>query len=80
MARMIVNSIRDQFDKWFRQNVSKEVPTQEEVQKARQEMLDAQKRYDTLSSLRSGYQTGLKALQEIREPKPKPEEPMELEL
>jgi len=71
MARIVVNHTRDLFDRWFRLNVSDQVPDQETVQKARQQMLDAQRNYEKLLILRTQYQAGLHCMQECKETKSK---------
>lgn len=62
MARKIITSVREQFDIWFRENVSPKIPTIEEVAAARALMVEAQKKHEILKSRYESYQMGLKLL------------------
>lgn len=65
MARKIIQSIREDYERWFQENVSQKIPTNLEVSEARQAMLEARTRYESLLTVHSQYNMGIKVLEGV---------------
>ena len=59
MARKIIQSVREQYDRWFKDSVHPRIPTVEEVAQARNLMQETQKAYEILKSRYESYKLGM---------------------
>lgn len=62
MARKIIQSVREQYDRWFKEEVFPQIPTVEEVASARALMVEAQKKHEIVKSRYESYQLGMKLI------------------